>query len=178
MKMIAATRSTWPGSHLQAHQRGIVAIEFALLWIAGVLPLLLITLTGVMVFSAKQTLSLAAEDGARAMLTYQPSIDGRRSYACSIAEQNMLWLRNFAGLGDVCASLGTEATSATGIAITEPVSCPGAVQAGVTAPQCVSVTATYNYNASPFLPGTSKLFGWAIADNLQSTATVQLDTGL
>jgi Flp pilus assembly protein TadG len=49
-------------------QQGVVAIEFALVFLFGVLPLLLLTFSGVMIFAAQQTLTLAAAEGARAAL--------------------------------------------------------------------------------------------------------------
>jgi Flp pilus assembly protein TadG len=50
----AASRS------LRARQRGVVAIEFALMFLFGLLPLLLLTFNGVLIFAAKQSLTLAA----------------------------------------------------------------------------------------------------------------------
>jgi hypothetical protein len=41
--------------------------------------------------------------------------------------------------------------------------------------QCLTVVASYNYNAYPFLPGTKTVYGWVMGSNMSSSATVQLD---
>ena len=63
-------RHRHPNHRSRRWQRGVVAIEFALVFLFGVLPLLLITVSGVMIFAAQETLSLAAAEGARAALHY------------------------------------------------------------------------------------------------------------
>ena len=41
-------------------QRGAVALEFAFVFLFGMLPLIMLTFTGVLVFAAQQSLTLAA----------------------------------------------------------------------------------------------------------------------
>lgn len=158
-------------------QLGLVAVEFALLWIGGVLPLLLLATVAVSLFSIKQTLTLAAENGARSMLSYQPSMDARRQYACEVAQQATQWLQNYAGIGDVCQSTASTAGTTTGIAVSQPFACPYQTSSSDTSLYCVTVTASYNYAKNPFFPGTASLYGWIVSDSISSTATVQLDAG-
>lgn len=143
-------------------QRGVVAIEFALILLLGVLPLLFLTFTGVMVFAAKQALTLAAADGARAALRYGDS-NQRRLSACQSAQLSMSWLLKFSGQTPDC----TNPDGSAGISVSTPQSCFGGVQ-------CITVITSYDYDRHPFLPGTD----WLMQSSLQSSATIQLDTNL
>lgn len=147
----------WPGRH---RQRGVAAIEFALLFLFGVLPLLLLTFSGVMIFAAKQSLELAAADGARAALQYQATDAARLARATSVAGNRMQWLLNFSGATPAQATSVSEATCYTGIT-------------------CLTVKTFYDYDAHPFLPGTEALYGWALGGSkrLESSATIQLPAG-
>jgi Flp pilus assembly protein TadG len=147
------------GSGRRRRQRGIAAIEFALVFTFGILPLLLLCLTGVMIMAAKQTLSLAVAEGARAALRYQPDLAARQATARAVAAQRMQWLLNFSGTGAEDAIDVTQGP------------CPS--DATVT---CIGVTAHYDYDAHPFLPGTVSVYHWTMgASGLRSTALVQLD---
>lgn len=141
-------------------QRGVVAVEFALVFLLGVLPLLLLTLSGVMIFAAKQTLTLAAADGARAALRYgsDGSLPGRETAACAVAAQSMQWLLNVSNASQACP---------TSLIAVDSSSC-----SSDSSVQCVKVTTTFDYKANPLIPGT----GWMLGgiSNLSSTATVQL----
>jgi Flp pilus assembly protein TadG len=150
-------------------QRGVVAIEFALVFLFGVLPLLLLTLSGVMIFAAQESLSLAAAEGARAALHYG-TIAQRQTNACNAAQESMQWLLTFSGQSPNCASPPTPGSSFTSIAVSAPTTCPS-----TPAMQCMTVVASYNYNASPFLPGTRTVYGWVMGSIMSSSATVQLD---
>lgn len=148
-------------------QRGVVAIEFALVFLLGVLPLLMLTFSGVLIFAAKQSLTLAAANGARAALRYGTTggIAERQTAACVAAEQSMQWLLNFSGATPDCAGApGNEPIDVSAMP------CPAA--AGV---QCIQVITTYDYESHPFIPGTTILYGWLLG-KLSSSATVQLDT--
>lgn len=146
-------------------QRGVVAIEFALVFLFGVLPLLLLTLSGVLIFAAKQSLTLAAADGARAALRYGTTglIAERSATACQVAQQDMQWLLNFSGnSGATCTASGI----GSAIVISTP-SC--------TAVQCIQVQTAFDYDTYPFIPGTATLYGWVLGTTINSSATVQLD---
>jgi Flp pilus assembly protein TadG len=155
-----------PGSR---RQRGVVAIEFALVFLFGFLPLLLLTVSGVMIFAAQETLSLAAAEGARAALHYGTTAQ-RQTNACNAAQESMQWLLTFSGQSPNCASPPAPSGSYTSIAVSSPATCPS-----TPAMECITVVASYNYNASPFLPGTKALYGWVMGSNMSSSATVQLD---
>lgn len=51
-------------------QRGVASIEFALMLLLGLVPLLLFTFSGVLIMAAQQTLATASAEGARASLRY------------------------------------------------------------------------------------------------------------
>jgi len=144
-------------------QRGVVSIEYALLLILGILPLLLITFTGVMVFAAQQSLTLAASEGARAALGYG-DLATRRSNACQASARSMQWLLNFSGQAADCGT-----ASAAPIVVSAAYPCDTA--------QCIEVSVSYDYDQHPFIPGTGHLLGWVMGERLRSSAIVQLDTG-
>ncbi len=146
--------------------RGVITLEFAFLMMFGVLPLLMVTFTGVMVFAAQQSLVLAAGEGARAALRYG-DIPERRSNACMAAARSMQWLLNFSKSTPSCS-----AANAAPISVSQPFACSsdGSVQ-------CIRVTTSYDHDAHPFLPGTGRLLGWTMGKSLSSTAVVQLDLG-
>ncbi|KRF02105.1 pilus assembly protein TadE [Frateuria sp. Soil773] len=145
----------------------MVAIEFALVFLLGVLPLLMLTFSGVLIFAAKQSLTLAAANGARAALRYGSTgeIPERRTAACLAASQSMQWLLDFSGAAPDCAAPGNPPIAVTAA------SCPATVNV-----QCIKVETTYNYDAHPFIPGTTAVYGWLLGNALTSSATVQLDT--
>ncbi|WP_449466366.1 pilus assembly protein [Stenotrophomonas humi] len=146
--------------------RGVITLEFAFLMMFGVLPLLMVTFTGVMVFAAQQSLALAAGEGARAALRYG-DIPERRANACMAAARSMQWLLNFSRSAPACS-----AADAPPITVSQPYACSadGSVQ-------CIRVVASYDHDAHPFLPGTGRLLSWSMGESLSSTAVVQLDLG-
>ena len=147
--------------------RGVVTIEFALLLMFGVLPLLFLTFTGVMVFAAQQSLALAAGEGARAALRYG-DFDQRRQNACLAASRSMQWLLNFSSTAPSCT-----APAAPPVEVSAPYPC--AADPDV---QCMRVTTYYDYDAHPVLPGTGRLLSWSMGRQLRSSAVVQLDLGV
>jgi Flp pilus assembly protein TadG len=151
-----------------AHRRiaGVVTIEYALLLMLGMFPLLMLTFTGVMVFSAQQSLSLAAAEGARASLRYGDDAS-RRAAACNAASEAMGWLLTFSKQSSACSN-----PTAPPVQVTGPFVCSGSSDR-----QCMRVTVSYDYNTHPLLPGTGTLFGWTLGSPLQSAATAQLDLG-
>lgn len=128
--------------------RGATAVEFAL-----VFPLFFMLFYGIVAYgfalTLKQSLTLAAEEGARAALQYAPSVDVRRANAEARATSVLSWLP--AGSITVAANDG--------------VGCAA----------CVQVVTSYNYGNYPIVPSLS-LFGIGviIPDTLSATATVQL----
>jgi Flp pilus assembly protein TadG len=170
--MIIATRSGSAASGLLARtsaarcghaaasrirQRGVVAIEYALVFIFGLLPLLLLTISGVLIFAAKQSLTLAADTGARAALQYSTN---RQATACAVAQQSMQWLLNFSGVSPDCTD---------GPIVVSTITCPSNASLS-----CVQVVTSFDYAAHPFIPGTQTVYGWLL-DSISSSAIVQLD---
>lgn len=134
-------------------QRGVVAIEFALMLMFGMIPLLWLTFTGVMIFASKQSLTLAAADGARAALRYAPDMNGRIATAESVGRARMDWLYNYS------------ATAPNVVAVATISHC-GAVTA---APSHITVTASYDYASAPIFPASE-----FVAGVIQDKAVVQL----
>lgn len=155
-----------PAPARRQRQHGVVTLEFAFLMMFGVLPLLLVTFTGVMVFAAKQSLTLAAGEGARAALRYGDTAQ-RRNNACQAAARSMQWLLNFSRTSASCSN-----PNAAPITVSQPFACTS--DANV---KCIQVTASYDYDRHPFMPGTGTLLGWSMGNAMRSTATVQLDLG-
>jgi len=155
-----------PGHGLNIkRQRGVVSIEYALLLMLGIVPLLLATFTGVMVFAAQQSLTLAAGEGARAALRYG-DIPARRSSACQASARSMQWLLDFSGQTANCQSAAAEP-----IVVSDAYPCVGD---GAT--RCMQVSVSYDYDRHPFIPGTGRVLGWVMGERMRSSAVVQLDS--
>ncbi len=139
-----------------ARAAGSAAVEFAL-----VFPMLFTVLYGIVTYSvllvAEQSLTLAAEEGARAALDYRSAasvadaLTARSANACTVASQSTQWLGAYA----TCA---TQAQSC---------SYNGAMD-------CVQVTLTYDYASHPLVP-TLPLMSLVLPQTLSSVATVQLN---
>lgn len=144
------------GERTASRQRGVAAVEFAL-----VFPLFFVILYGIVSFSlmfvAQQNLTLAAEEGARAALNYQQAttvsgaLTARANAACAAAT-NMI---------------ATIVSSATCVAT--PTTC--SYNASM---DCVNVTLTYNYATDPLIPNLP-LMNMAMPASLVSSAMVQLN---
>ncbi|UXU89287.1 TadE family protein [Burkholderia sp. S-53] len=72
-------------------QRGATAVEFAI-----VFPLLFVIFYGIlsfgMIFTIQQSLTFAASEGARAGLSYAPSLAARMTNATTTAQNVVAWL--------------------------------------------------------------------------------------
>jgi len=144
----------------------VVAIEFALIFVFGLLPLLMLTLSGVLIFAARQSLTLAAAEGARASLHFG-SPEQRGMYACTAAKRSMQWLLDFSGNTATCTSGGL----AGAITVDSPAACPSTPDM-----TCVTVHTSFNHDDHPFIPGTTSLYHWLMHGPIHSSATMQLDT--
>lgn len=163
-----AHRTSTPGQG-RHRQRGVVAIEFALVFLFGMLPLLLLTLSGVLIFAAKQSLTLAAAEGARAALRYGTTAQ-RQTNACEAAAESMAWLLTFSGAEPAsCTTPPAPGGAYAPIAVSTAAPCPDTPTV-----ECITVETSYDYNKYPFIPGTTTLYSWVMSGNLSSTATVQL----
>lgn len=147
-------------------QRGIVTIEYALMLMFGLVPLLLFTFSGVLIMAAQQTLATASAEGARASLRFASNND-RRVAACEAARRSMQWLLEFSGQSPNCSSGGSGP-----IVVSPAAPCSGTATAS-----CITVTVSYDYHSHPFLPGTGRVYGWVMKDAIRSVAVAQLDLG-
>lgn len=138
-------------------QRGTLAIEFAI-----VFPLFFLVFYAIvtysLIFVAQQSLTLAAEEGARAALRYQAdatsvddSLARRGAFACQTAKGLSNWL---AGLAQCTAT---------------PAPCP--YDASM---RCIGITLDYAYAQDPLVPPLP-LIGLALPDSLVARAMVQLN---
>ncbi|MFC5743248.1 TadE/TadG family type IV pilus assembly protein [Dyella tabacisoli] len=150
-------------------QRGVAAIEFALVFLFGMLPLLLITFSGVLIFAAKQSLTLAAAEGARAALHYGTQAQ-RETYACQAAQRAMQWLLTFSGETTDCTAPPAPGGTYAPITVSVETACPSTPTL-----QCMTVQTSFDYDNHPFIPGTAVVYGWLLHETLSSSATVQLD---
>jgi len=141
-------------------ERGSAAIEFAI-----VFPLFFVVLYAIvtysLVFLAQQSLTAAAEEGARAALVWQSAstagdaLTERATQACSRAASVVNWLP----VAPTCAKAISTAPSGCN---NNP------------AMDCIQVTLTYPYTTSPIVP-LLPLLDLAIPTSLVGQATVQLD---
>jgi Flp pilus assembly protein TadG len=137
-------------------QRGIAAVEFAL-----VFPLLFTVLYAILTYSlifvAEQSLTLAAEEGARAALNYQSATNAtaalaaREQNACTVASNAARWLNTNANCATQAQTCSYDATM-----------------------DCIQVTLTYDYANYPLLPPLP-LLSLAVPQTLTSAATVQIN---
>lgn len=138
-------------------ERGSTAVEFAL-----VFPLFFVIfyaiITYSLIFVAQQSLTMAASEGARAALRFQPNasstsnaLDLRATAACTAAAGLVSWLTTTLPCAATHAPCTYDATL-----------------------QCINVALTYNYAASPLVP-TLPVFGLVLPSTLNASAIVQLN---
>ncbi len=129
--------------------RGAVAIEFALVFVLFFSLFYAIVAYG-LVLAIQQSLTLAAEEGARAAVKDAPSAAARVANADAMAKSLLGWLP----VGAITVS------SVQAPCVADP------------ATPCVTVTVNYNYAGYPLVPSLP-LLGVAIPATLSATATVQ-----
>ncbi len=146
--------------HSPASQRGVYAVEFGLVFFIFFLVIYAILTYG-MIFAAQQSLNAAAEQGARAMLTWQPSDDQRKAEATSEAERLTQWI---------------SAMASSGLSILPPCYNGQSDDAGSACNQGQArVVIRYDYSAHPLVPTLSSLL---VPDTLFAQATVDLGVAM
>lgn len=139
----------------KVHQKGIAAIEFAVIFPVFFLIFYAIVTYG-LIFAAQQTLSLAAAEGARAAVSFQPGLGGANAQrtariraACDMANLSVSWLRNVGtGLGaaPVAGAGCSGGSGGPGVrAVSLQTGCPANLE-------CVQVQINYDYGSAPLVP--------------------------
>jgi Flp pilus assembly protein TadG len=134
-----------------------MAVEFAI-----VFPLFFVIFYAIvtysLIFVAKQSLTLAAAEGARAALRFQPNatstsnaLDLRASAACTTASSLVNWLAGVSPCVATHAACSFDSTM-----------------------QCINVSLTYNYASDPLIPSLP-LLDMALPSVLSAQAMVQLN---
>jgi Flp pilus assembly protein TadG len=147
------------------HQRGVVAIEFGLVFLVF-FALLWAILTFGFIFAVQQTLTLSAENGARAALRYQPATSVASGTALRVAaaaassSNSLQWLEQF----------DPSYSAAQAITVTAPACSYNAALV------CFTVKVTYPYGKKPLIPPLP-LFGLLAPKQLQGIAVMQVDPG-
>lgn len=131
---------------------GAVAVEFALVFMLFFLLFYAIVAYG-LAFTLKQSVTMAAEEGARAAVQDAPNLATRINRAETMARGVLSWLP---GGGITVSAL--------------EVPCPAGSATNET--KCLKVEVNYDNAGHPIVPGLP-LFGIAIPANLGATATVQ-----
>jgi Flp pilus assembly protein TadG len=147
----------------QARQRGLAAVEFAL-----VFPIFFLIFYGLvtysLIFVAQQSLALAASEGARSALTVGVTTTQAGTVACTRARIVASWLDNWQGTGNLGCTPAVVANCPSALASLNPV------------PQCIAVTVSFAYSGTgghplvPTIPG----MGPVLPTSLSSTAVVQV----
>ncbi|WP_017524510.1 TadE/TadG family type IV pilus assembly protein [Pusillimonas noertemannii] len=156
-------------AHRMHPQQGAYTLEFA----AGFLAFFLLmygALTYGLLFAAQQSLNLAAENGARKALSWQPSLQDRVAHAQQEVRRATGWV-NALGGGDalevaICVGDAVYADTRLGDCAGQP---PRFNQ--------LRVVALYPYRESPLVPllGPASLLSLAVPQYLKGEATVSLD---
>lgn len=132
--------------------------------------------------SAKQTITQAAADGARAAVSAPQTPDEAtnpdspvRTVARSQAANAASWLHTPAGV----PAGGLSCPEAGGATAAQPLTCTTSVApcTGNVTQQCLTLTVSYAYAAKPVIPSLP-IVGNLMPQQLTSTSTIQLDGGL
>jgi len=148
---------------LGSDERGVAAIEFGIVFLLF-FAILWGILTYGFIFAAQQTLTLAAENGARAALRYQPSgspsgaIAARVAAAQQAGENSLQWLKTF----------NANYYPANYVQVSQS---PCTYNANLI---CFTVQASYPYAQAPLFPPFPG-FGLVAPRKLTGTATMQMD---
>lgn len=153
---------------MQHRQRGVVSVEFALIFPA-LFAIFYAIVTYGLIFAAQQALSLAAAEGGRATLRYQTAdlnaadpqqnaLSKRMEAAKTAAKAPLSWLQQ----------LGTPGSDPVTVTATPTTPC---YDASVT---CVKVEVSYDYQAHPIVPRLML----PVPSKLGSSAVVQVNRSL
>lgn len=149
----------------RSRQKGVTAIEFAILFPVFFMILYGIVMYGMM-FVAQQSLTLAAEEGARAALVYQP---GNTTAAAALQARALV-------AQATCKNALSAVTAISSGKAKCPVPSSNPCPSPNAAMYCMTVTATYqNYNVNAPVPAIWPITSSMLPASLTNVATVQLD---
>jgi Flp pilus assembly protein TadG len=154
-----------PGS--SDYQRGSYAVEFALVFLVF-FALFYGILTFGLIFAAQQSINLAAQDGARALLRFSPTNSGA-SNASQVVQNRVAWVAAMSH-SNLTASVCTGPRTAAPQSVTSPCTGPQ-----LTAGQ-VEMVVTYPYGVAPLIPSIPFLgrFTTPVTMGLQARSVVDL----
>ncbi|WP_255592969.1 TadE/TadG family type IV pilus assembly protein [Bordetella sp. BOR01] len=122
-----------------------------------------------MIFTAQQSLNLAAQDAARKALQWQVGANHmqlRADAARGVALQQADWITNVSG-----AQLGVAVCGSSGpLSVTEGAACSGQTLAN----DQIEVIVSYPYGAFPLIPSLPLIDGAMVPAQLQARASVRL----
>jgi hypothetical protein len=146
-----------------------------MVFLLGLLPLLLLTFSGVLIFAAKQSLTLAATNGARAALHFGDP-DSRATSACKAAKESMNWLFSLADNSAAACSLGVAGSNKTALVQVNQKNCTVPEASSTSSSSClITVTTSYDYEDHPMIIGTGSLYSWMNSvSTIQSSATIRI----
>ncbi|OZI17826.1 hypothetical protein CAL19_12055 [Bordetella genomosp. 7] len=151
-------------------QRGAYAVEFALIFLAFFLVLYGIMMYG-MIFTAQQSLNLAAQDAARKALQWQPGathMQLRADAARNVALERADWITTISGEPlsvAVCSGNGRLSHANGG-------NCSGLIPADD--PEWIEVVVSYAYGAQPLIPNLPLIQRAIVPAQLHARAAVRL----
>jgi hypothetical protein len=143
-------------------------VEFALIFLAFFLVLYMCMVYG-MIFTAQQSLNLAAHDAARKALQWQGGaypMQSRAQAALAVALQQADWIGQWSG-----ASLGVAVCGASGaLSVAGGATCSGESLAA----DQIEVIVSYPYGQHPLLPRLSMFDDWIVPATLSARGSVRL----
>ena len=154
------------------HQRGVYALEWAIIFSAFFMLLYSIVSFG-LAFLVRQSMQNAAEDGARAVLRYQVSRDARLNEGRKVVASRLSWL-------PPALQPSTGAVNISICKATDLQNCDASQDCGITVAQrcIVRVELTIPYGSAPLAPGLG-LFGIDLInpEKLAASANILADQG-
>lgn len=148
MRRIALARVLGNGTGIKRGQRGAYAVEFGLVFLAFFFVLYAVLTYG-LIFTAQQSLNIAAQDGARGALRWQQGeapMTQRAQLAHAVALDHAQWIRDMAGQDGVRITVCGNAGLLAG---------DGACGANLPARDEIEVRVSYAYRQAPLVPDIS-----------------------
>jgi len=152
-------------------QRGAYAVEFSVVFAIFFLVFYGLLTYG-LIFTAQQSVSLAAEEGARAALRWQGAADAwqaRADKARTVAQTQADWLARMGGAGNVPVTVCGKSAAGNPVR-----SGPGPCDADALQAGQMEVVVSYLYGTAPLIPSLLGSLRVAVPDRLVGRARVCL----